>query len=333
MSRLDDFWSFVNERHATYIRKSIRDGESYLHVPEGYDARCFDWAARGTAGYVTRDPIISQYRFCNVFRELDRVTKWIRYNIRRRYADHEHLWFMLAIARTINWPDTLQRLIDVSDDPEDCPAWPSRPDFDPGHLAAALDERKEKGLKVYTGAYMIRAESDRSKPWYSWSKQRYIAEVVLGRLWRDRDDWVGLLDRRARNGGDLPTLRETWERFQEPRYVGWGPFMAYQVVVDLRHTRYLSAAPDVNSWAALGPGSRRGLNRLWGRDPDFPLNQDAGLDEMVQLYADQDARRAPWVPRIDLSDIQNCLCEFDKYERVRLNQGRPRALYVPGRGY
>ena len=28
-------------------------------------------------------------------------------------------------------------------------------------------------------------------------------------------------------------------------------------------------------------------------------------------------------------DVQNCLCEFDKYERVRLGEGRPKSKY-PG---
>jgi hypothetical protein len=32
-----------------------------------------------------------------------------------------------------------------------------------------------------------------------------------------------------------------------------------------------------------------------------------------------------------MRDIEHCLCEFDKYERVRLGQGKPRAQYKPNR--
>ena len=32
---------------------------------------------------------------------------------------------------------------------------------------------------------------------------------------------------------------------------------------------------------------------------------------------------------LEMRDIEHCLCEFDKYERVRLGQGRPRAKYKP----
>ena len=35
------------------------------------------------------------------------------------------------------------------------------------------------------------------------------------------------------------------------------------------------------------------------------------------------------LPPIHAQALQNCLCEFDKYERVRLGEGRPRNNY-PG---
>jgi hypothetical protein len=46
----------------------------------------------------TTDEILLTYRFCNVRREDDRVTIWVRKNIRERFAGHPHLWFMLCIA-------------------------------------------------------------------------------------------------------------------------------------------------------------------------------------------------------------------------------------------
>lgn len=323
--------AWVNERHAVYIRKEMKAGalRDKLHVPSAWQGEDeFRWAS--TRPELSRDPIFQNYRFCNVFRELDRVTQWIRYNIRRRYADHPNLWFMLAIARTINWPDTLQYLMEYEG------AWPSYAadcdEFSSAGLGRALDTYQSGGNKVYTGAYMIRAESNPKAEWYSWTKQQYIARIVLGRLWEDREEWQSLLQP-GRFNPDWPTMQGIWEKFQQPRYIGWGPFMAYQVVVDLRHTRYLRDAPDIQTWAALGPGSRRGLNRLAGRPLDYPLKQEEGLAEMLDLHRNQDKWRAPWVPPIDLSDIQNALCETDKYLRVKNGEGKPRAKYVPGRGW
>lgn len=332
-------WDWANERHAIYLRKAIRAGEKvpafaltqsfggvyyeeFKHAAKGYPDR------DGNLTALSRDPIFQQYRFCNVFRELDRVTAWIRYNIRRKYADHRHLWLMLAIARYINWPETLQYLIETAYEG----AWPGDEglEFDPETLGRALDEWSKRGNKVYTGAYMIRAESNPKAEWYNWTKQQYIARIVIGRLWEDRHEWEAILEDQPEGG---LTMEAVWTRFQHPRYIGWGPFMAYQVCVDMRHTHYLRGAPDIQTWAAVGPGSRRGLNRLAGRPVDFNLSQEQGLDEMRAIYEAQDAYRAPWLPRVDLSDIQNCLCETDKYLRVKLGEGRPRAQYVPGRGY
>lgn len=328
----EPLWSFVNERHAIYIRKSLREGltPESLHVPSGCDLEEADpeHFALASKGPLTNDQALNQYRYCNVFRELDRVTLFVKKNIRERFADNPNLWIMLAIARTINWPATLEYLINHSDRT----VWPHDESFQPAALARAMTSWALVGNKVYTGAYMIRAESNPNAEWYSWTKHRYIAEIVIGRLWEDRRTWQDFLTTDDPNDQKL-MLRDVWELFQTKRYIGWGPFMAYQVVVDMRHTHYLRNAPDINTWSALGPGSRRGLNRLAGRPVDFALSQDQGLEEMIAIFKEQDDHRALWVPHIDLSDIQNCLCETDKYLRVLNGEGRPRAVYVPGRGY
>jgi hypothetical protein len=336
------FWRWVNERHAIYIRKSIRAGvdPGTLHVPPDADLEECDpehFAVR-PEGLLTADPALAAYSFCNVFRELDRVTQWIDRNIRQPFADHPDLWLMLAVARTINWPGTLQFLMNRGPVKCDFNAWPNdlpHLAFSPEALGDALDHWSALGQKVYTGAYMIRAASGR-EPWGHWTKQQYIARIVIGRLWVDRARWRNILDTaeersEARTNPAWPTLEGVWQAFQEPRYIGWGPFMAYQVVVDMRHTRYLRRAKDINTWAALGPGSRRGLNRLAGRPLGYNLRQADGLEEMKALWAEQDAHRAPWVPPIELSDIQNCLCETDKWIRATTGEGRPRSKYAPGR--
>ena len=289
------FWAFVAERHAIYLRKQA--GITPL----------------------TEDPILAQYRFCNVFRELDTVTIWVRENIRERYADHPALWLMLAIARTINWPPALQAISDAG-------AWPSSDDWRPEQLTTALEARAAAGEKVYTGAFMIRAEGDRKKPWFAWSKHRYIAEIVLGRLWADRRRWEAFFD------GEQRSLRDTWLRFCRSNYVGWGGFMAYEVVTDMRHTRYLRGAPDVMSWAHAGPGAQRGLNRLLKRPLDAPV-KDRAVALMRALLAEQDQFRGAHVPSLEMRDVEHSLCELDKYLRVANGEGRPRARYVPGRGY
>lgn len=309
--RFEDFLNFILERQRIYVRRAA--GKPY------------PW---------TDDPVLRGGHFCNVFRENDRVTKWIDANIRKPFADHPRLWIMLAIARYVNWPPTLQAIMDYN-------SWPSRETWGPHDLTGSLEHLATKGEKVYTGAYMIRAESDPKKEWYRWSKHRYIAEIVIGRLWEDRSQWEILLAR------DYPRQETVWQAFQMARYVGWGPFMAYEVVTDMRHTRYLRNAHDIYSWANAGPGAIRGLNRLNGRPLKTQSKPDDTCSEMHELMKDlnyylrsaSDHRELfrPEETRtglvFEMRDVEHCLCEFDKYERVRLGEGQMRSKYDPNRVY
>lgn len=278
----------------------------------------------GWPGPWTDDPILRDGRFCNIFRELDTVTQWIDQNIRKPFADHPHLWFMLAIARYINWPPTLEWIIKGFPT-----AWPDHPDFTPEELTRALEAIASEGVKVYTGAYMIRAESDPKAPWYSWTKHRYIAEIVLGRLWERRDQWAALLAGGAYPGEPVK-LEEVWAYFQAHYYIGWGPFMAYEVVTDMRHTRYLRNAPDIMTWANAGPGAIRGLNRMYGRDLTTQPKREQTNEEMRLIMLELNAEGSLWPtswPRLEMRDVEHSLCEFDKFDRVRLGEGKMRSKY------
>jgi hypothetical protein len=257
----------------------------------------------------TVDPILREWRFCNVRREDDLVTIWVREHIRETYADHPNLWFMLCIARQVNWPETLAELIAFQQ-------WPFFPDFEPALITQGLNARKGRGQKVYTGAYMISAPAKKGA-----DKQAYIAEAVCGDLWRRRDVF-------AKHFAGSPTLQRTHELIT--RSNGWGQFMAYQVCVDMRFTPLLDSATDIATWAAAGPGTLRGLNRLHGRDKDAALSQGQALTEMRAIY--RVVQQETGVP-MDFSDVPNILCETDKWLRTKNGEGTPRARYVAGRGY
>lgn len=277
----------------------------------------------------TEDPILQTYKFCNVFRELDAVTIWIDKHIRKPYKDHPHLWFMLCAARQINWPDTMQELMDER-------AWPGAmqvENYNAAKLRKAMLARQERGDKLYTGAYMIsgqRANPDRTTQ----DKAYLTAYLTLQPLWLDRKGIAPSL-----MGA---TLEQAHNILME--YNGFGSFLAAQVVADLKHTRYLRRADDWVAWCAPGPGSTRGLNRLYNRRREEgvkgkPLNKPWAQDEFlgamfqVRLHLQQALYEADLLTgdRKDVlcaQDAQNCLCEWDKYERVRLGEGRPRALFA-----
>lgn len=319
----EPFFDWVAERHAITLRKARLNGEELPAWADPAGALGDPSILPKLSGEhpLTDDPVMREYKLCSAFRELDRVTIWIREHIREPYADHETLWLMLAVARLLNWPPTLMEIMGAPG------AWPGDDSWDPDRLTAALMERRTRGDQLETGAFMITANGIRKdRPWHGWSKQRYLAEAVIGQLWEHREGWGIFFEHPE------PTLESAWQRLSED-YEGWGPFMSWQLVLEFREVRYLRNAPDRDTWAAVGPGSRRGLNRLHGRPVRYGLSQDQALEEMRELVTVSPEFLAPWVPPITVSDCQHELCETDKWLRVKGGEGRPRSRYRPFQGW
>ena len=83
------------------------------------------------------------------------------------------------------------------------------------------------------------------------------------------------------------------------------------------------------TWANPGPGAKRGLNRIHLRELEQTVKKDQLNFEMKQLLDYSPDYLENHMQPLEMRDIEHCLCEFDKYERVRLGQGRPRAKYKP----
>lgn len=246
----------------------------------------------------TKDEILQRYSFCNVHREDDRVTRWITENWRTPYANVKHLWFWMVIARLVNWPATLAELRDPD------AHWYAKEFID------GLHDRRARGEKVFGGAYIVSTNG------HAMDKAEYLAAHVLGPLWQHREAVC------AQGGDSLASFHERLSGFN-----GMGSFMAAQVVADMKYVFPLSRASDWWEFAASGPGSRRGLNRLIGREISTPWREADWHSTLLQCR-ERVLAAAPGL-HLHAQDFQNCLCEFDKYERTRLGEGRPRATY-PG---
>jgi hypothetical protein len=160
------------------------------------------------------------------------------------------------------------------------------------------------------------------------SKHDHVANVVIGSLWSAREQFSTLVGPSSRSPGCGPrSLRDVHARIS--RFPGWGAFLAYQAVVDMRFTELLEDACDRDIWAAAGPGTIRGLNRMRCRDVGASLSQERALEEMLEIRKFVEGETGIV---IDLSDVPNILCETDKYLRALGGEGRPRTTYVPGRG-
>jgi hypothetical protein len=122
------------------------------------------------------------------------------------------------------------------------------------------------------------------------------------------------------------SLETIMTKFQN-RY-GWGTFMSGQAVADMTYCRLLSKATDLQSYAPIGPGSTRGLNRTYQRPLEQRIPQDRFCYELMSVRDAVESKLGYKIPDMTLHDWQNCMCEFDKYIRA-LNGGRPRSTYKP----
>lgn len=275
--RVRELFAFIKERHQIYQRK-----------------------ARGEPKPWTKDVILQKYKFTNVYRELDKVTVWIRENWREPNKKDPNLFFAMTVARLLNWPDTLSTL-----------GYPRT--WDPAYFVSTLHELR-KFNKIFGAAYIVSTNGRKM------DKVEYLEAHVLTPLWMRRAA--------IRQAVATKSLATTHKALMETS--GLGSFIAGQVVADLRYTPPLNQATDFDTWAASGPGSRRGLNRVLGRNVENPWREVDWLENLKEVgdCVEVEVRKAK-MPPIHLQDLQNCLCEFDKYERTRLGQGRPKALY-PG---
>lgn len=258
----------------------------------------------------TTDTILGKYKFTNIHRADDRVSKWVIENLIEPYEDREDLWFTLLIARLINWPPTLSALIEN----DIIPCAPS--EFDAQHFEHVLESLKETNSKVYSGAYML--YPTKMEP--GGNKSRAVAKYIIGDVILKANDIQNTLK------GENVTIENFVNAMS--RCFGISTFIAGQVAADLTYsTKHLCSADDLFTYAPIGPGSSRGLNYLFKKAPAAGWTQEAFnlvLRQIFKLILD--------VLEIDdmtLHDVQNCMCEYSKYCRTVLNEGKPKTQYKP----
>lgn len=247
----------------------------------------------------TTDPILRDYKFCNVRRNDDRVSKWIHNNWLKPYKGSPDIAFAMCVARILNWPESLKRIEHVV----------FAEYWDADKARKILKDYRDKKNKVFTGAYTV------STCGLTMDKIDYVIDKVFTPLAENL---------MTPHQGE--TLEHYWEYLCT--FQGFSSFMAGQVIADLKYIEPLLYADDWDTFAPLGPGSIRGLNRYFGRALTYNLKQQQGTEELMQIQCIINNELAL---DIALHDVQNVCCEFDKNMRLRYDNGKVRSKYQ-GRG-
>ena len=255
----------------------------------------------------TIDPILEKYRFCNIRRKDDRVTKWLMSHIYDQRCNHRDLWFIAAICRLINWPPTLSKL----------DLWECLPDnaedFDSKKFVSVVEWMIEEKKKAYSGAYMTYPGRETGS-----TKSEFIANKILKPLIVIADD--------IRSELQMNRIEEAVSVISYS--FGLNTFLAGQIVADLTYYEgQLGKAEDLYTFAPIGPGSQEGLNYLFGYKKGTQWKQ--GEFNRALIKANDQIKEKCGIMDLTLHDVQNVCCEYSKYARTVLGEGKPRSLYKP----
>lgn len=287
------FFDFARARHNIHLRRV----EQKLPPP---------W---------TDDHVLHKYRFTNVYRELDNVTIWFRENVRDKYdaVDDEYVMMATVVFRLFNRNLTGEAIFKQAV-PDHYNAFE--------HFMATGDTRvMHDSIRQFcgsgpycTGAYIVNSPN-------GYTKLDGVLKMIEWVYARRHEFLEAITNKR--------TLENAWDQFRKVNHIA--DFTSYEFVTDLRHTRLLRNAPDILTWANPGPGAMRGLNRLYGRPLEKKQHKHLFVTEMRSvLEASREAWPSYW-PAWEMREVEHTLCEFDKYERARLGQGKPRGVYPHGR--
>jgi len=260
----------------------------------------------------TSDPVLSKYRFCNVEREDDKVTKAVR-----RLTEGispKHLLRTLTLLRWFNRIRTMEELV----------TYDLHLNWDHTWATNVIEDLVAEDIPIVTGAYIINTPAGMKK-WEGvlWAYGQFIQ-------FHHRSINTLLF-----HGLDISLQDLHTELMKAPRL---GAFMAYEIVTDLYHYSPFTQMPGIMTWANPGPGATRGICRLLDWDTGH-LNRNSKQDvqfmincmHLILSHARTFKSLWPFDDRPwDMRTVEHTLCEFDKYERARMGQGRPKQVYVYG---
>lgn len=298
-ARVEDFFAFAKKRHQIYLDREA--------------GKPWPW---------TDDQILRDFRFTNVFRELDATTVHFREKIRDPMRDDPNVLLATVVGRWFNRRETMDVLLDER-------LGLMTGDFQVDLLEEILIEKLGEGPYV-TGAFIVKTPN-------GMTKLQGLVKSIRDFMTTGSIPWHVAAQKMLENPGKF-SLEQIWTWLEAFPYMG--PFSAYEVVSDLRWTCLLESAPDIMTWANPGPGAKRGLQRLamgaptkvghewhWKPNRSVPVY----IEWMRELLAHSQDRHywpADW-RQWEMRDVEHTLCEFDKYERTRTGMGQPRGRYYP----
>lgn len=255
----------------------------------------------------TEDPILSTVAFTNIYRELDRTTRVLMTSIPTDASDRDILFNVIKF-RFFTWPPTYWAIGGFRA-AEEWPWYLSK------RVADILVRRQKAGYQVFTGAFMVTSLG--AQPGTG-GKTRLVAKRIS---WVKQHLDTLMVVFKAKTMADAHSVLEA--------VPGFGGFMSYEVLTDLTYTGRVPY--DRDQWVYVGPGAIKGLQELV--QPRVKLTQSVGAELIQELRAYQSVGFSGAGvklngPRLTLENIEQALCEYQKYRRAK-DARRAKRKYSP----
>ena len=303
--RFEIFTNFVKERYNIHVRKDVLKKKK-------------PW---------TNDPILQQYRFTNVRREHDTETKWVIDNVTSNSdLSYEDKLLNCILFRLFNKHETAELL--------DMPIEFSE-NWNPESYRHLFKEALEDNPKrvFFTGAFNT-GGLKRALKWYL-PKDDPEGDMNMRMLW-----FIKYLmgERICEKISSCKSQKEVVDLMCS--FIGLGRFLSYQIFVDFTYIENFSFSE--NEYTVAGPGCKRGLKYLfqdrddmsyeeclfWIRDNWTRLNYKYVKHEYNKIYTYELLKDLPdWDREMNVMSLENCFCEFSKYMKIKLGEGRTKRKY------
>lgn len=278
-----DFFEYIYDRQAMKKRK-----ERFPDNPEAW----------------TKDPILKQYRFCNVRRYDDAGTQHlVKEVLQRKSLTPDDVLFNIIMYRFFNVRNLYTEIMGFV---------PNVRRFNFKYIEEILDDAKKEGLKLFSTAYMICG-----LPHIKYRKEDKHVQVLA----RMKDISI---DPRFYKLKDYVYAEGFMEAIKFEGDYLIGDFLAYQMMLDWSYYQKLYGMEDMDY---CGPGTIWTLNQLFKNEPQFDT-PESGLRRLTDIQNDsfnvlRRQKRKNWLdvcgvdPNISITDLENCLCEFRKYTQLK----------------
>ena len=268
------YWYFASERQQTFIKR-----------------------VAGIPGPWTDDPILQEYKFCNVFRAADRVSQYMIRNV--CYHDEkcspEDRLFQIIAFRTFSKIETWQSVRKVLGH------YPTLDDLKNGNFTRALEYAKQQNGSIYTGAFILCATDAYGQ------RLKHLNHVELFRE-------MFLSNKLGNKLQAAKSLREIYDLLH--KYPLMGDFMSYQTAIDLNYSDLINFSE--NEFTQPGPGALRGIKKVFEDIGDYTPSEvimwmvKNQKQEFEKLDLPFDGL---WGRPLQAIDCQGLFCETDKYCR------------------